>query len=190
MGNLILYTVFLQGHGVMLNSHHSWPFRHHFSSKFWNIDQNQSEPIRNCFPSIFMIPEASREHPFMISRHLEKSVFFSIFSCVIMAFRDRLISMNFNLFQWLSIHFIILKCFCIFLCWSVHSDGEEESASHPTLTVVREPQRFSLIKLVSIYLFWTKWCEALSSIFPPGGPFGQNQGVLPWRFFFVFKPIL
>ena len=27
------------------------------------------------------------------------------------------------------------------------------------------------------------WCEALSSLFAPGGPFGQNQGVLLWRFF-------
>ena len=72
---------FLQGHGVMLNSHHSWPFRHHFSSKFWNIDQNLSEPIRNCFPNIFMIPEASRELPFMISRHLEKSDFLDFFMC-------------------------------------------------------------------------------------------------------------
>ena len=36
--------------------------------------------------------------------------------------------------------------------------------------------------------FGWSWCEALSSLFVPGGPFGQNQGVLLWQFFFVFNP--
>ena len=36
--------------------------------------------------------------------------------------------------------------------------------------------------------FWWSWCEAFSSIFALGGPFGQNQGVLLRLVFSSFNP--
>ena len=122
----------------MLNSHHFWPLRHPFSSKFWNIHQNLTEPISNCFPVYLQSqkPRASLLSWFHVTIKHSK---FSWFSKSIMLIQEiwNLISPLFSLlFQWV-LCFISAShsAFIIYPLW-----GKKESASHPTLTVVREHQ--------------------------------------------------
>ena len=84
------------------------------------------------------------------------------------------------LFNCISMLFRVFVLFYIRLSLSIFPWGKKESASHPTLTVVREPQGF---------VFNPMWCEALSFKSPSGGPFGWFWGVLLRLFFFAFNPM-